>query len=159
MIWHDFNCQFYPSHSVGLVHHLEISLINEMSNNGIINEIRNNGLIYGIINGTIITSCDMVIYMLYALLTCVVPACLLGTYLFYIWYRILWPVIGPLPGPYGPMPGIIVLLVFCILLLLSVPSLYLLHGIIWCFKVNARIRVSLKLKLESTIICRIHGLV
>ena len=153
MIWHDFNCQFYPFHSVGLVHHLEILLINEMSNNGIINEIRNNGLIYGIINGTIITSCDMVIYMLYALLTCVVPTCLLGTYLFYIWYLILGPLI------FHGLSGIIVLPVFCILLLLSVPSLYLLHGIIWCFEVNARIRVSLKLKLESTIICRIHGLV
>ena len=157
MIWHDFNCQFYPSHSVGLVHHLEISLINEMSNNGIINEIRNNGLIYGIINGTIITSCDMVIYMLYALLTCVVPACLLGTYLFYVWYLILIYIIWPLI--YHGLSWIIVFPVFCILLLLSVPSLYLLHGIIWCFKVNARIRVSFKLKLESTIICRIHGLV
>lgn len=123
MIWHDFNCQFYPSHSVGLVHHLEISLINEMSNNGIINEIRNNGLIYGIINGTIITSCDMVIYMVYALLTCVVPTCLLGTYLLYIWSYLLWlPILLPF------------------LLLVSVPSFYLLDGIIWIFTENARSR-------------------
>ena len=143
MIWHDFNCQFYPSHSVGLVHHLEISLINEMSKNGITNEIRNNGLIYGIINGTVITSCDMVIYIVYALLTCMaVPTCLICAWLFYIGFW-LWPVI----------------IVFPPLLLLSVPSLYLLDGIIWCFAVNARNRVSVKFKLESTIICRIHRLV
>ena len=144
MIWHDFNCQFYPSHSVGLVHHLEISLINEMSNNGITNEIRNNGLIYGIINGTIITSCDMVIYIVYALLTCVVPTCLIGGYLLYVWFRTLvFTFVFGIP----------------VLLLLSKPALYLLDGIIWCFKENARIRVSLKFKLESTIICRIHRLV
>ena len=150
MIWHDLNCQFYPSHSVGLVHHLEISLTNEMSNNGIINEIRNNGLIYGIINGTITTSCDMVIYMVYALLTCVVPTCLVGGYLLYVWYQWLLPVMAL---PY------VFLLCIPVLLCCSTPALYLLDGIIWCFKENARIRVSLKFKLESTMICRIHGLV
>ena len=154
MIWHDLNCQFYPSHSVGLVHHLEISLTNEMSNNGIINEIRNNGLIYGIINGTITTSCDMVIYMVYALLTCALPTYLLGTYLRNIIYRILWLLSIP-PG----LSSMIAAPMLCIMPLIGGLYVYLLYVIISSFAANARIRVSLKFKLESTIICRIHGLV
>ena len=96
----------------------------------------------------------MVIYMVYALLTCAVPTYVLGTFLLGRFRRIHW-----LLYVSRGLSGMIAIPLLCILLLLSGLWLYLLYVIISSFAVNARIRVSFKFKLESTIICRIHGLV